>query len=639
MISVWRLVLMSVLSINLVVFSKKAAKSLVENLSDHKDFKKLLRTKNNVLVVYAASATILEDKQGLLKDVSLEVKGLGTVVAVNCGDKDGKKFCKKMKVAPTSFELKHYQNGEFHKDYDRAVTLKSIVNFLKDPKGDLPWDEDAASKDVVHLANPAQFNKLLKTEKGKVLVMFYAPWCGHCKRMKPDYQAAATEVKKSAVLAAMDANIPENSPVSRRFNITGFPTLLYFKDGELQFPYPAGNNKEEILKFLANPQAEAAEKPKDEAWADTPSEVVHLTDSTFDEFMSTEPSVLVMFYAPWCGHCKRAKPHFILAAAELKHKGIPGRIAAVDCTLEKELTKRFEVRGFPSIKYFKDGEMAFEAGDARETEAIVKFMSDPKEPPPPPPPEQPWSDTETEVIHLTDETFKPFLKKKKHVLVMFYAPWCGHCKSAKPHYEHAAAELKENVKVAFAAVDCTIHRSVCSAYEVNGFPTFKYFNYFKDQKPYSGGRTKKDFVAFMKDPLSLNAGQEPPPPSAEEQWAEVQGSLFIKHLRGDEFDHYMKYKDVVLVMFYAPWCGHCKSMKADYARAAEQLTNAKVPHVLAAVDATQERDLANRFSIKGYPTIKFFRRGNEVEDYDGGRKTKDLVSYIEGKVADLRNEL
>ena len=192
----------------------------------------------------------------------------------------------------------------------------------------------------------------------------------------------------------------------------------------------------------------------------------------------------------------------------MKKEGIAGKLAAVDCTQETELSKRFEIKGFPSIQYFKDGEFAFNAGDAREEEAIIKFMSDPKEPPPPPPPEKPWSEEPSDVVHLGEEDFKTFLKKKKHVLVIFYAPWCGHCKRAKPEFSAAAAVYKDNPKVEFVAVDCTIHRSVCSAYNVNGFPSFKYFSYFnKEQKDYDGGRTEKDFVNYMKDPQSPTAGK------------------------------------------------------------------------------------------------------------------------------------
>jgi hypothetical protein len=47
-------------------------------------------------------------------------------------------------------------------------------------------------------------------------------------------------------------------------------------------------------------------------------------------------------------------------------------------------------------------------------------------------------------------------------------------------------------QVTFAAVDCTVERSICSVYNVGGFPTFKYFSYFnKEQKDYDGGRTTK----------------------------------------------------------------------------------------------------------------------------------------------------
>jgi protein disulfide-isomerase-like protein len=132
-----------------------------------------------------------------------------------------------------------------------------------------------------------------------------------------------------------------------------------------------------------------------------------------------------MFYAPWCGHCKRLKPEFDSAAATLKREDVNGILAAVDVTKHRSVGERYGVTGYPTLKYFVRGELKYDAGDVpnvRKADGIVEFMRDPKEPPPPPPPEKPWSETEGHVVHLTDESFKGFLKKKKHVLVMFYAP-------------------------------------------------------------------------------------------------------------------------------------------------------------------------------------------------------------------------
>lgn len=55
------------------------------------------------------------------------------------------------------------------------------------------------------------------------------------------------------------------------------------------------------MKDPYNPEAAAPPKPAptELAWSDTPSHVVHLTDANFDSFIAENPSVLVMFYAPW----------------------------------------------------------------------------------------------------------------------------------------------------------------------------------------------------------------------------------------------------------------------------------------------------------------------------------------------------
>lgn len=94
----------------------------------------------------------------------------------------------------------------------------------------------------------------MRKEKSFML-MFYTNWCGFCKKLKPQYSLAATEVKGKHVIAAIDMERPENNQARKRFNITGFPTLLYFENGQPLYTFEGENTKDGIIGFLANPIA------------------------------------------------------------------------------------------------------------------------------------------------------------------------------------------------------------------------------------------------------------------------------------------------------------------------------------------------------------------------------------------------
>jgi protein disulfide-isomerase-like protein len=85
--------------------------------------------------------------------------------------------------------------------------------------------------------------------------------------------------------------------------------------------------------------------------------------------------------------------------------------------------------------------------------------------------------------------------------------------------------------------------------------------------------------------------------------------------------------DIILVKFYAPWCGHCKAMAPAYEEAAKRLANHAPPVPLGKVDATQEPDIAQNHGIRGYPTLKIFRRG-VASDYGGPRDADGIVKHM-----------
>ena len=100
----------------------------------------------------------------------------------------------------------------------------------------------------------------------------------------------------------------------------------------------------------------------------------------------------------------------------------------------------------------------------------------------------------THTLPLVAAHYDSWRKENPQYMAFFYAPWCGHCKNAKPFYGKASTKIS----IPMVAMDCTgTGKATCDANDVSGFPTIKYFD-GEETTDYSGSRDEAGFVGFLK---------------------------------------------------------------------------------------------------------------------------------------------
>lgn len=236
------------------------------------------------------------------------------------------------------------------------------------------------------------------------------------------------------------------------------------------------------------------------------------------------------------------------------------------------------------------------------------------------------------VLDLTSTSdFDKHIGKSQDVLVKFYAPWCGHCKTLAPVLEKVAdAFVAQKDKVIIAKVDADKNKELGKRVGIKGFPTLKWYPAgSKEPEDFTGGRDLDSIAKFVTEKSGKKSSIKPPPPPAAEQ------------LSSRNFDELVLNNDKdVLVEFYAPWCGHCKNLNPIYQQVAKDFSGDD-DCVVAQMDADQETNkaIAQKYGVSSYPTIMFFPKEDKSTPvpYNGGRSEDDFIKFLNEKCQTFRN--
>ncbi|EEF32091.1 protein disulfide isomerase-like 1-4 [Ricinus communis] len=464
----------------------------------------------------------------------------------------------------------HHHN---YPDSDDELDNDDFDNYsdFDESEADSYKEPEIDDKDVVVLKE-RNFSDVIEKNKF-VMVEFYAPWCGHCQALAPEYAAAASELKgEEVVLAKVDAT--EESELAQEYDVQGFPTVYFFVDG-VHKPYPGQRTKEAIVTWIKKKIGPG---------------IYNLTTLDDAERVLTSESKVVLGYL---NSLVGPESEEVAAASRLEDD------VNFYQTVNPDVAKLFhldpEVKRPALVMVKREAEkLSYFDGNFSKSE-IADFVFANKLP---------------LVTTFTRESAPSIFESPIKKQLLLFAT-SNNSEKVLPVFQDAAKLFKGKLIFVYVELDN----------EEVGKPVADYFGIVGDASQllgYTGNDDGKKFVFdaeitmdkikafgedFLEDKLKPFFKSDPIPETNDGD---------VKIVVGNNFDEIVldESKDVLLEI-YAPWCGHCQALEPTFNKLAKHLRGIE-SLVIAKMDGTTNEH--PRAKSDGFPTLLFFPAGNKSFD-------------------------